>query len=57
VTYKGIVQGKTIAFEDPLALPDGTVEVVDCGTARTLDAVVVTTDGDFQRVSGLQTED
>jgi len=29
VTYKGIVKGKTIAFEDPLALPEGTeVEVV-----------------------------
>jgi hypothetical protein len=28
VTYKGIVKGKTIAFEDPLALPEGTeVEV------------------------------
>jgi hypothetical protein len=29
VTYKGIVKGKTIAFEDPLELPEGTeVEVV-----------------------------
>jgi hypothetical protein len=29
VTYKGIVKGKTIEFEDPLALPDGTaVDVV-----------------------------
>jgi hypothetical protein len=29
VTYKGIVKGKTIEFEDPLELPDGTaVEVV-----------------------------
>jgi hypothetical protein len=29
VTYKGIVKGKTIEFEDPLALPEGTeVEVV-----------------------------
>jgi hypothetical protein len=24
VTYKGIVKGKTIEFEDPLALPEGT---------------------------------
>ena len=29
MTYKGIVKGKTIEFEDPLALPEGTeVEVV-----------------------------
>ena len=29
MTYKGIVKGKTIAFEDPLELPEGTeVEVV-----------------------------
>ena len=29
MTYKGIVKGKTIAFEAPLALPEGTeVEVV-----------------------------
>ena len=29
MTYKGIVKGKTIEFEDPLELPDGTaVEVV-----------------------------
>jgi hypothetical protein len=29
VTYKGIVKGKTIAFEAPLALPEGTeVDVV-----------------------------
>jgi len=29
VTYKGIVKGKTIEFEDPLALPEGTeVDVV-----------------------------
>jgi hypothetical protein len=29
VTYKGIVKGKTIECEDPLALPDGTeVDVV-----------------------------
>jgi len=29
VTYKGIVRGKTIEFEDPLALPEGTeVDVV-----------------------------
>jgi hypothetical protein len=24
VSYKGIVKGKTIEFEDPLALPEGT---------------------------------
>jgi len=24
MTYKGIVKGKTIEFEDPLALPEGT---------------------------------
>jgi hypothetical protein len=29
VTYKGIVKGQTIEFEDPLQLPEGTaVEVV-----------------------------
>ena len=29
MTYKGIVKGQTIEFEDPLELPDGTaVEVV-----------------------------
>ena len=29
MTYKGIVKGKTIEFEDPLELPDGTaVDVV-----------------------------
>ena len=29
VTYKGIVKGKTIEFEDPLELPEGTeVDVV-----------------------------
>lgn len=29
MTYKGIVKGKTIEFEDPLELPEGTaVEVV-----------------------------
>ena len=93
MSYKGIVKGKTIEFEAPLALPEGDVPLWAVGvsrgprsccrplcrdqmgnraaggtpldendlwiaaTARALEAVVVTTDSDFQRVSGLQTAD